>query len=112
MHVFKRGEAPRRYRFATHHRTNDMIVVGKKGYSVFATRAFGRRFGGGTHGFLNCDKQMSAIFVATGNMFKQNYTKQKIKNVDVYNLMAYILRITPAKNDGNFSRVQSLLKKK
>lgn len=110
IHVYKRGEAPKKYKLANHPRTNDLIVIGKKGYSVFATNAGGRHFGG-THGYLNCDKQMSAVFVASGNAFKKNYTQNKIKNIDVYNLIAHILGITPAKNDGDFKRVKALLKR-
>lgn len=108
LKVYKRGKAPKRYHFSNHMRTNDLIVLGKKGYSVFKTNAGGRHFGG-THGYINCDKQMSAIFVATGNAFKKNYTKKSIKNIDVYNLIAHILQIPPAKNDGNFNRVKKLL---
>lgn len=107
--VYKRGKAPKRYKLANHNRTNDMIVIGKKGYSVFATNAWGRKFGG-THGYLNCDKEMSALFVAKGNMFKKGYTKRTIKNVDVYNLIAHILGITPSLNDGKFNRVKPLLR--
>lgn len=109
IHVYKRGEAPKKYNLANHPRTNDILVIGKKGYSVFATNAFGRRFGG-THGYLNCDKEMSAVFVASGNAFKKNYIQRKIKNIDVYNLIAHILNITPAKNDGDFNRVKKMLK--
>ncbi|TYP97475.1 alkaline phosphatase D [Tenacibaculum adriaticum] len=107
--TYKRGEAPKKYNLANNSRTNDLIVIGKKGYSVFATHADGRYFGG-THGYLNCDKEMSAVFVASGNAFKQNYTQRTIKNIDVYNLIAHILGITPAKNDGDFNRVKKLLR--
>lgn len=110
IHVYKRGKAPKRYNLGNHPRTNDLIIIGKKGYSVFATNAEGRHFGG-THGYLNCDKEMDAIFVASGNMFKQNYTKKRIKNIDVYNIVTHILGIKPAKNDGDFNRVKSLFKK-
>lgn len=110
IHVYKRNNAPKKYKFANNIRTNDLIIVGKKGYSVFATHAGGRYFGG-THGYLNSDKQMSAIFLATGKGLKRNYTKRKINNVDVYNLIAHLLEITPAKNDGNFNNIKPLLKK-
>lgn len=108
--VYKRGKAPKKYHLANHIRTNDFIVIGKKGYSVFATNALGRLFGG-THGYINCDKEMSAIFVASGNMFKKGFTKNTIKNIDVYNLIAHILDITPAPNNGSFKRVKQLLLK-
>lgn len=110
LKVFKHGKAAYRWKFGENLRTGDFFIVGKKGWSVFKTRAAGRRFGG-THGYLNNDKEMAAIFVAKGPAFKKNYTKRRIKNVDVYNLLAKILKITPAPNDGKFRRVRKLLKK-
>ncbi|MBS9773717.1 MAG: alkaline phosphatase family protein [Tenacibaculum sp.] len=109
LRVYKRGKAPKRFNLANNPRTNDLIVIGKKGYSVFGKRPIRRDFNG-THGYINNDREMSTIFLATGNAFKKNYTKRKIKNVDVYNLICNILKITPAKNDGNFNRVKRLLK--
>lgn len=110
LKVYLRGKAPKSLHIANHANTSDMIVFAKKGYSVFGNIRQGYDFGG-THGYLNKDKQMSALFVAVGNKFKKGYSKRTIKNIDVYNLMANILGVTPAKNDGEFKRVKSLLKK-
>ncbi len=110
LKVYLKGKAPKSRHIANHPNTADMIVFAEKGYSVFYKPKFGVDFGG-THGYLNTDKQMNAVFVAKGNMFKEGYTKNTIKNIDVYNLMTYILGIKPAKNDGNFKRVKPLLKK-
>lgn len=110
LKVYLKGKAPKFLHLANHSRTGDMMVLAKKGYSLLAQQAAGQRKFGGTHGYLNTDPQMSALFVATGNVFKQNYTKRKIKNVDVYNLVAHILNIQAAPNDGKFRRVKNLLK--
>ncbi len=108
--VYLRGKAPKSLHIANNANTGDMIVFAKKGYSIFYEIRKDYDFGG-AHGYINTDKQMGALFVATGNMFKKGYTKCSIKNIDVYNLMAHILDIQPAKNDGDFNRVKSLLKK-
>ncbi len=110
LKVYLRGKAPKSLHVGNHPNFGDIIVFAKKGYSVFDAVRHGYDFGG-THGYLNTDKQMGALFVAKGNMFKEGYTKKSIKNVDVYNIMAYILGIKPAKNDGDFNNVKSLLKK-
>lgn len=110
LKVFKHGKAVCRWKFGKHARTGDFFIVGEKGWSVFRTHVGGRKFGG-THGYLNNDSEMDALFVAKGPAFKKGYTKQKIKNVDVYNLLAKILNIPPASNDGKFRRVKRLLKR-
>ncbi len=111
LKVFKSKEMPARWNFGQNVRAGDFFVVAKKGWSVFLgkKRKFDFR---GTHGYLNNDKQMAALFVATGAAFKNGYTQRRIKNVDVYNLIAKILGIAPAPNDGKFRRVKRLLRKK
>ncbi len=108
--VYKRGKAPKRYHLATHHRTNDLMIIADKKYTIFKDHN-DKFFLKGVHGYLNKDKKMSAIFVATGNVFKEGKTKCTMKNIDIYNLLAHILDIKPAENDGKFRRVKSLLKK-
>ncbi len=109
LKVYLKGKAPKSLHIANHPNTGDMIVFAEKGYSVFYKIKFGADFGG-THGYINTDKQMAAVFVAQGNMFRKGFTKTSIRNVDVYNLMTYILGISPAKNDGNCRRIKPLLK--
>ena len=110
LNVFKREKAPKRFNIATHIRTNDMIAIPEPGYSLFESHDKISNYNG-AHGYLNTDRQMDAVFLAIGNRFKKGYSKNRIKNIDVYNLLANILNITPARNDGNFNRVKSLLKK-
>ena len=64
------------------HHFDDLIVIGEKGYSVFESKDELHDFGG-AHGYLNTDKQMSALFIATGKGFKKGYQQDKIKNIDV-----------------------------
>lgn len=111
LKVYKRGEAPKHLHFANHQRTGDMALVAKPGWSIYLKRPKLDRIKiGGTHGYLNTDKQMSALFVAKGAMFKEGKRKGKIYNVDVYNLMTTILGIPPAPNDGNIRHIKPLLK--
>lgn len=111
LKVYKRGKAPKRFHFANHLRTGDMALVAEPGWSIYVKRPkLDRVRIGGTHGYLNTDRQMDAIFVAKGAMFKERKRKSKIYNVDVYNLMTTILGIPPAPNDGDVRRIKPLLK--
>ena len=64
----------------------------------------------GGHGYDNDLVSMRAMFVGHGNAFKRFYVAEPFPNIDVYELMCKILKITPAKNDGNFERVRKMLK--
>lgn len=110
LNVFKWKEAPKRLNLANNIRTNDMILIPKPGYSLFESYKKISNYKG-AHGYINSDKQMSAVFLGFGSAFKTGYIKNSIRNVDVYNLVTHILGIKPAPNDGKFKRIKSILNK-
>lgn len=110
LHVFLQGSTPKALHMGVSHNFDDVILIAEKGYCVFETKDISHDFGG-AHGYLNTDKQMNALFIATGKGFKKGYQQNKIRNIDVYNLIAHLLKITPAQNDGKFRRVKKLLNK-
>ncbi len=52
---------------------------------------------------------MAGIFIARGPAFKSGLTVEPFENIHIYNLMAAILELSPAPNDGDFAQVQGLL---
>ncbi len=110
LNVYKRGRVPKRFKFGNNERIGDFLIVGKKGWSVLGRHLKKEDFHGGTHGYWNTDRQMDALFVATGAAFKNGYTKRQIKNVDVYNLLCEILGISPVPNDGKERRIKKMLR--
>ncbi|PID88988.1 MAG: hypothetical protein CSB01_04445 [Bacteroidia bacterium] len=79
LKVFKSKKMPSRWNFGKNVRAGDFFVVAKKGWSLFLTK--NKKFDfRGTHGYLNNDKQMAALFVAKGASFKNGYTQRRIKN--------------------------------
>ena len=46
---------------------------------------------------------MRAVFLATGPSFRPRTRLPAFDNVDVYPLLAHLLRIQPAANDGSLS---------
>ncbi len=112
LDVFKRGQAPKELHLANHHHTGDMMVIAKSPYGLYPVNKnfIPKKFG--VHGYLNTTEEMGAIFVGVGNAFKVGYEQESINNVDIYNLIADILDIKPAQNNGNFENVKSLLKEK
>ncbi|NXF08967.1 ENPP3 phosphodiesterase, partial [Smithornis capensis] len=66
---------------------------------------------GGNHGYNNEFKSMEAIFLAYGPSFKEKTEVDAFENIEVYNLMCDLLRITPAPNNGTHGSLNHLLKK-
>ncbi|HET6432637.1 ectonucleotide pyrophosphatase/phosphodiesterase [Dyella sp.] len=63
----------------------------------------------GEHGYDNADPRMQAVFVAHGPAFRDGVRFHAFSNVDVYPLMAHLLGITPAPNDGDYAAVKGML---
>ena len=64
----------------------------------------------GAHGYDNTLESMRATFIAHGAAFKKGLVVEPFENVEIYNLMAKILSLKPAKNDGNFENVKNILR--
>ncbi len=64
----------------------------------------------GAHGYDNSLVSMRAIFLAHGAAFKKNFVAEPFENIQVYNLMCKILGLNPAKNDGDFEKIKSVLR--
>ena len=64
----------------------------------------------GEHGFAPEDPQMRAFFVASGPDFVPGLTLPAFDNVDVYPLLAHLLRIRAAPNDGTLQTFTPVLK--
>ena len=64
----------------------------------------------GEHGFAPEDPQMRAFFVASGPDFVPGVTLPAFDNVDVYPLLAHLLRIHAVPNDGTLQTFTPVLK--
>jgi hypothetical protein len=53
---------------------------------------------------------MRAMFVAAGPAFKTGVTVPPFRNVDIYNVLAQVLGVKPALNDGDAEVARQLLR--
>jgi hypothetical protein len=53
---------------------------------------------------------MRALFVAHGPAFKKGLRVAEFDNVDVYPLLAHLLAIEPAANDGDYAALADILR--
>lgn len=98
--VFKRDSMPERYHYGTDTmRIMPLIVLPQSGWIVdFRAQSHPRT--GGSHGFDPFDRDMHMVFYGSGPDFKRGRTVESFQNHNIYNILAHLLHITPAPNDG------------
>ncbi|HUW07923.1 MAG TPA: ectonucleotide pyrophosphatase/phosphodiesterase [Williamwhitmania sp.] len=108
MHLYTKKNIPARLHFGSNSRIYPYILVADSSYSL----GFGgeRTYSKGNHGFDPQISDMHGIFYATGPTFIPETTVNPFHNVDLYDLMAKLLDIQPAKNDGNPTTFVNVIK--
>lgn len=111
---WRRDQLPERFHFGTHRRVPRWVCMAEEGWGI-ANRAIvamlaGREKHLGAHGFDPELPSMAALFVAHGPDFQRGLVVDGFDNVDVYPLMARLLRIQPEENDGDPAATQSLMR--
>jgi predicted AlkP superfamily pyrophosphatase or phosphodiesterase len=104
-----KADVPERLRYNEGRRITPIVAVADDGWTI-ATHGARRGPQGGAHGYDNANASMNAIFVAHGPAFRQGVTMQSFPNVDVYDLLAKLLRLQPAPNDGSLQPFADVLR--
>jgi predicted AlkP superfamily pyrophosphatase or phosphodiesterase len=116
--VYRKTELPARFHYGTSPRIGDIVLQTAEGWSISsrdrfkppqpaADGSFGSR---GAHGFDNELESMRAFFIGHGPAFKRARVVEPFANVGVYNVMAKILKLKPAPNDGNKATMKAVLR--
>lgn len=114
---WKKGEIPERLHYNDGPRVAPLICSSEVGWITTSHKRWDDWYKDlddtsrprGAHGYDNKYQEMQATFIAHGAAFKRGYTAEPFPNVDVYNIMARILGLKPAKNDGEMNRVKGML---
>jgi alkaline phosphatase D len=109
IRTWKSTEIPEHLSYGKHPRTGNIIVVADSAWSV-TDKKTEKYASGGAHGYDFRNTDMHAIFYAIGPSFKQGYHQPSFQNTNIYPLLAFILGINPAQNDGNLNQVIGMLK--
>lgn len=116
--VYRKTEMPARFHYGTSSRIGDIVLQAAEGWSISSRERFkppqpaadGSIRYRGAHGFDNELESMRALFIAHGPAFKRRRVVEPFANVDVYNVMAKILKLKPAPNDGNPATMKAVLR--
>ncbi len=85
------------------------MMTSRERYETLRKRPdFGRLRG--AHGYDTKYQEMQATFIAHGKAFRKSLVVEPFGNIEVYNVMCKILRLKPAKNDGELGRVKVMLR--
>ena len=114
MKVYLKKDLPDSLHIKNNQRTAPLLILADRGWLIntgfedhvyFKTSSFER----GEHGYDSSLEDMHTGFFAFGPTFKQHATFDKIRSIDVYSLMCYILDLKPKRNDGSLDSIIKLL---
>ncbi|XP_071405199.1 ectonucleotide pyrophosphatase/phosphodiesterase family member 3 [Pithys albifrons albifrons] len=103
-------DLPKRFHYANNVRIDKVHLLVDRQWLAVRDKRY-TSCDGGNHGYNNEFKSMEAIFLGYGPGFKEKTEVDAFENIEVYNLMCDLLRITPAPNNGTHGSLNHLLKK-
>jgi hypothetical protein len=109
--VYRRADTPERWHVRENPRAGDLLIAADPGWIVSPAPPPASMHGG-SHGWDPSDSpEMGAIFLAAGPDVRARGTIAAFPNVDVYPLLAALLRVRPAARlDGDDSLVRAILR--
>jgi predicted AlkP superfamily pyrophosphatase or phosphodiesterase len=103
---WRKAELPARWHYGTHRRIPPIICQMHEGWDALPRETIAARpkdHARGSHGYDPALPSMRALFIARGPAFRQGMEIPAFDNVDVYPLLARLLGIAPAPNDGDIA---------
>jgi len=103
--VYRRADVPAELHYNAHPRISPVIGIAADGWTIATRRqiaewqANGRQLGG-NHGYDPRLRSMHGLFIAAGPQFRQGATIPPLENIHLYEMMARVLGLKPAPNDG------------
>lgn len=111
LRVYRKEDSPPHWRFRAHPRVPAIVGVADEGWSlVRRPLAPADHFGLGQHGYDPQVRAMHGLFVASGPAFRRGAVVAPFESVDIYNVLARVLGVAPAPNDGDPDVANRLLR--
>ena len=104
--VYKREELPARFHYGRNPRITPIVGVLDEGWTVTTHAREAERKPDapprhGAHGYDPRLRSMHGLFVAAGPAVRRGLVVAPFENIHIYDFLCAILRLTPAKNDGD-----------
>jgi predicted AlkP superfamily pyrophosphatase or phosphodiesterase len=116
---YRKQDLPERFHYRASRRIGAIVCMADEGWRIFSHARYTQeqqkpdwpQHPIGAHGYDNQLPSMRAIFIAHGPAFKQGgVVIEPFPNVDLYYVMAHVLGLVPAKNDGNENTSRTVLR--
>ena len=110
---WRKQQLPARWHYGTHPRVPPIVCQMDTGWDAVKRATLEKYPGTGTrgsHGFDPLSVDMRTIFIARGPAFRKGIVLAPFDNVDVYPLLAHLLGIAPAANDGDIAPLRPALR--
>uniref|UniRef100_J3KXB0 Uncharacterized protein n=2 Tax=Oryza brachyantha TaxID=4533 RepID=J3KXB0_ORYBR len=102
LKMYLKEDLPDRLHYSDNYRIPPIIGLVGEGYKVEMKRSKKNECGG-AHGYDNAFFSMRTIFFAHGPRFEEGRVVPSFENVEIYNVIASILNMEPAPNNGSAS---------
>ncbi|KAM0932689.1 putative nucleotide diphosphatase [Dioscorea sansibarensis] len=109
MKMYLKEDLPKRLHYSESYRIPAIIGIVDEGYKVEMKRKESGKGCGGAHGYDNAYFSMRTIFVGHGPQFAKGMKVPAFENVEIYNLIASILNLEGAPNNGSLTFPDSVL---
>jgi predicted AlkP superfamily pyrophosphatase or phosphodiesterase len=117
--AYRAEELPAHFHFAGNARIAPIWVLPEEGWHVVSRSTFERlksRYAAsgylqGDHGYDPLLPTMHGILIGHGPAFRRGAEIPPVENIHVYNLMCALLKLQPAKNDGDDRLVKTVLQR-
>ncbi len=109
LKVYWKSEIPAALHYRAHSRIQPILAIADEGW--IATARSGVPSPRGMHGYPPDLPSMRALFLARGPAFARGAVVPPFQNIHVYDLVAHILGLTPAANDGSIDSIRAVLSK-
>lgn len=113
MQCWRRTQIPARFRYGKNARIPPIVCLAQAGWIITHSDWLKDHLGSfprGEHGYDNELPDMRALFVAHGPAFRRGARIAEFDNVDVYPMLAHLLHLRPAHNDGNARTMRVMLR--
>ena len=117
LKIYRKADTPEHWHYRDHPRIPPIVGVVEEGWQVLPRATLTQRISRGQtgprgeHGYDPRDAiSMRGIFVASGPSFKSGVVLPPFENIHIYDALAHVLGITPARNDGDPAVASSMLR--
>jgi len=110
--VYRGSDTPPRWRYSGHTRIANIIAVADEGWTIqtSAPSSQPKSCVGGMHGYDNQLPDLQGIFLAHGPEFRPGTRIPAFDNIDIYDLVAHLLKLKAAPNDGSLAPFVQVLR--